>query len=231
MINIAICDDEKTLKTYLRDILEIHLQLTGQSYKIDLFDTGELFLQFQNKYDIVFLDIEMGTLGGMETARELRKINADCIIIFVTAFADYVFQGYEVQALNYILKPFTKEKIKTVLDVALSSLSQNQDLFFFAEIKGETYKINLYDTLYFLSDKRKIIAVTKTKNYEFYGKLEDITATLPSFFSRTHQRYLVNLNFIDQIQNENCVVAGEIIPISRKYNNDVMLAFGKIMLQ
>lgn len=232
VIHIAICDDEKSMQLFLKNIVEIHLQLRGQEFKITCFDTGEHFLQTNSTYDIIFLDIEMGQLGGMQTAREIRKYDTNCIIIFVTAFADFVFQGYEVKALNYILKPFKKEKIKDVLDSALVELHKKKDLFVLAEIKGTTQKIDLSKTLYFTSDKRKVMAVTQSESYEFYAKLDDIidTMNLPPFFIRIHQRYIVNLNFIASLQTESCVIKGATIPVSRKYNTDIMIAFAKLML-
>lgn len=109
MLKIAICDDEKSQLNSLKNILSIHLDLKGIDYKIYEFNSGESLIDSITKehYDIIFSDIEMGNLDGIETARNIRLYNKKSIIIFVTAYADFVFQGYEVKAFNYILKPYS----------------------------------------------------------------------------------------------------------------------------
>ena len=100
------------------------MDLTGINYHITEFTSGEELLEYKNKKDIhlLFLDIKMGSVDGMETARQLRKSVKKMLIIFVTAYPDFVFQGYEVQAFHYILKPYRETKIKEVLDRAISEL-------------------------------------------------------------------------------------------------------------
>lgn len=113
MLNLVICDDERTLRNDLRKVLETELELCGETFKIAEFDCGESLVRALNDsvFDIIFLDIEMKDLDGVATAREIRKRTSAPEIIFVTSYPDFVFQGYEVQALNYILKPYQKEKI------------------------------------------------------------------------------------------------------------------------
>ena len=120
-MEIAICDDEKKLRIGLRRVIETKLQLEGVEYGIQEYECGEDLLTGMEKIlpDLLFLDIEMSGINGMETARELRKKYQDTIIVFVTAYPDFVFQGYEVHAFHYILKPYKEEKIKEVLEKAL----------------------------------------------------------------------------------------------------------------
>ena len=97
-MKIAICDDEKKLRKDLRHLLELHLDLKGIPYEIQEYESGDALLKDEHKEDIqlLFLDIEMPGKGGMETAHGLRDANLKMLIIFVTAYPDYVFQGYEV---------------------------------------------------------------------------------------------------------------------------------------
>ena len=117
-MKIAICDDEKKLRKDLRHLLELHLDLKGIPYEIQEYESGDALLKDEHKEDIqlLFLDIEMPGKGGMETAHGLRDANLKMLIIFVTAYPDYVFQGYEVQAFHYILKPYQETKLRDVLD-------------------------------------------------------------------------------------------------------------------
>lgn len=232
MLKIAICDDEKSQINLLRSILSIHLDLKGLDYTIYEFNSGENLIDSisNENYDIIFSDIEMGTLNGVETAKNIRVSNKKSLIIFVTAYPDFVFQGYEVKAFNYILKPYKPEKIGQVLDSALEELDHIQDKFYIVESKSKSEKINLNNTYYFTSDKRKVNAVTFTGKIEFYDKLDDLEGKLPSFFVRIHQRYLININFVSSVESTSLIINSESLPISRGRYNSFMVEFAKTML-
>lgn len=232
MLRIAICDDEKSQLNLLKNILSIHLDLKGIDYKIYEFNSGENLLDSitEEDYDIIFSDIEMANIDGIETAKNIRLHNKKSIIIFVTAYPDFVFQGYEVKAFNYILKPYKPEKIGQVLDSALDELDHIQDKFYIVESKSKSEKINLSNTYYFTSDKRKVKAVTFTGDVDFYDKLDDLEGNLPSFFVRIHQRYLININFVSSVESNNLIINGENLPISRGRYNSFMVEFAKTML-
>ena len=108
MLEIAICDDEKKLRLDLRHVIEKELALDGVEFGLTEYESGEALLRGirERNADIIFLDIEMGGMNGMEAARTLRKNGQPAVIIFVTSYPDFVFHGYEVRALNYILKPY-----------------------------------------------------------------------------------------------------------------------------
>ena len=120
-MKIAICDDDKKLRKDLRHLIEVQLDFMAFAYEIEEYESGNCILEHmdKNEPDILFLDIEMPGMGGMDTAKVLRKFDKKVLIIFVTAYPDYVFQGYEVHAFHYILKPYKKEKIKEVLESAV----------------------------------------------------------------------------------------------------------------
>lgn len=114
MLEIAICDDEKKLRLDLRHVIEKELALDGVEFGLTEYESGEALLRGirERNADIIFLDIEMGGMNGMEAARTLRKNGQPAVIIFVTSYPDFVFHGYEVRALNYILKPYQEKKDK-----------------------------------------------------------------------------------------------------------------------
>ncbi|MGX4601194.1 LytR/AlgR family response regulator transcription factor [Faecalimicrobium sp. JNUCC 81] len=233
MLKIAICDDEKSQLNLLKNILSIHMDLKGLDYKIYEFESGEDLIDSINNenYDIIFSDIEMKNLDGIETAKNIRIHNKKSVIIFVTAYPDFVFQGYDVKAFNYILKPYKSEKIGQVLESALEELDYIKDKFYIVELKSGTKKINLNNTIYFTSDKRKVNAFTLTENIDFYDKLDALENSLPSFFVRIHQRYLVNINFVSSVESNSLTINGENLPISRGRYNSFMVEFAKIMLR
>lgn len=234
MLHICICDDEKTQRSNLKDIVNPELELKGINFSIAECENGEKLIKLitkdKNCFDIIFLDIEMTGDNGIKIAKKIRELNDSVIIIFVTGFAEYVFNGYDVKALNYILKPYKKGKIIEVLNEALKQIDNVQNRFFIFQLNSSSYKIHLKDIIYFVSDKRKLKVVTKENTYEFYGKLDDIEKDLPSFFVRIHQRYLVNFNFVLSIENNYVDIKIEKLPISRQRYQTVMIAFAKTML-
>lgn len=234
MLNICICDDEKIQRSELKSIISTQLELKGLDFSIHECESGEslnlMLIKDNNYLDIIFLDIEMSGLNGIETARNIRELNDKVVIIFVTGFSDYVFDGYEVKALNYILKPYKKEKIVHGLFQAVKQVENINHDFFIVQLNSSSYKINLRDVIYFSSDKRKIKVITKENTYEFYAKLDDIEKEMPSYYVRIHNRYLVNLNFVVAIENNYVDANSEKLPISRTRYQKVMIAFAKSML-
>lgn len=138
MLEIAICDDEKKLRLDLRHVIEKELALDGVEFGLTEYESGEALLRGirERNADIIFLDIEMGGMNGMEAARTLRKNGQPAVIIFVTSYPDFVFHGYEVRALNYILKPYQEKKIKEVLRDALKELEISTEKYFTVEQKS-----------------------------------------------------------------------------------------------
>lgn len=230
---VAICDDEGRLRANLHKIIETRLQLLGVPYTINEYESGEELLagMRQSVPQILFLDIEMSGLDGMETARELRKNYKDTVIIFVTAYADFVFQGYEVQAFHYILKPYKEQKIREVLDRALEEARLMEEQYYVVEQKSGTIRIPLREVIYFKSEGRTVDAVTKEQSIRFYGKLTDVEGELPTYFIRSHNRYLMNLNYIEKLENTGIQCCIGEVPVSRAHRQNLTIAFAKAMLR
>lgn len=229
MLKVVCCDDEKEMRKALMRIIEPELQLQGIEYQLREFSSGEELLSSRlESIDLLFLDIEMKALDGIETAKQLRKTNQHAVIIFVTAFADFVFQGYEVKALNYILKPYGEKKIVEVLHKALDELETAQPKYFVIEQKSGITRVALKEICYFTSDRRIVTIVTAKDPITFYGKLNDLV--LPDHFLRIHNRYVVNLHYVDQVEAGSLTCNQEQLPISRKYRQSLMVSFAKNML-
>ncbi len=239
MISIGICDDEAPMRKALRTPLEQKLQLLGEDYRIFEYDSGEaLTVRPEAEWlDILFLDIEMKQLNGMDTARNLRKRDAHTLLIFVTAYPDYVFQGYEVHAFHYILKPYQESKILKVLGQALEELGKSKEQYFTLEQKSGILKISMKKILAFSSDKRKIVITLKDgqkegngETLDFYGKLDDISDSLPDYFVRCHNRHLVNLNYVTALEKDTCICGQKQFPVSRTYRQSLEIAFARLLL-
>lgn len=119
MLSIGICDDSQDNRQSLRWLLESILEGKNIEHTIFEFSSGETLLQWDQKHpneiDLLFLDIEMGSVNGMETASQLREKHSALQIVFVTGFSDYVFDGYHVGALGYLMKPAKRDQLEEIL--------------------------------------------------------------------------------------------------------------------
>lgn len=233
MLRIAICDDEIQARDALRFQLE---KVTDDRMEqiVYEFNSGARAVHWLEKHpgeiDLLFLDVEMDEMNGMEAAMEIRKFNQDIIIVFVTGYTDYVFDGYKVGALDYIIKPASTDRLKQLVNrVRATVAEQSDDYYSFQNIDG-TFKLSLRDILYFYSDRRLIYVVTAGKEYFFYDKMNNVAAQLSDNFVRVHQRYLVNGKKVDQIKSSAVVVSSIELPISRALKEDATRALANIML-
>ncbi len=234
MLYISICDDEKVFRTDLKNIITTHLDLCGLTYEIEEFSSGkELVENFREDRarQILFLDIEMKGLSGMEAAREIRRRSSSVLLIFVTSYEDFVFQGYDVQAFHYILKPCDKEKIIQVLTNGLKALDVAEGSWFLIEHKKGSQRIPFQKIKYFFSQRHLIHVVTADDMYRFYGKLSDVEETLPDCFVRSHNRYIINLKYLDALENSSAIVDGDAIPVSRSRKQELSAAYARYLLR
>lgn len=233
MVKIGICDDEPEMRKPLHQILEQVLQLQGVEYLISESESGEELTAGISclDIDILFLDIEMRSLDGIETAKLLRRKGMKGIIIFVTAYPDFVFQGYEVHAFHYILKPYRKEKIEEVLRQALHELDLSKEQYFVIEQKARVIRIPLSQTIAFQSDRRKVEALLEEDFVAFYGRIDEVCRELPSCFIRIHNRYIVNLNYVTTLEKDRCILGSRSFPVSRAFRQELETAFARAMLK
>lgn len=233
MVKVGICDDELSMRRMLRLVLERTLELAGMEYEIQEYISGEDFIAkiSAGAPDILFLDIEMGGMDGIETARVLRKKEAKTVIIFVTSYPDFVFQGYEVHAFHYILKPYKEKKIAGVMEQALKELDILGERYFTVEQKAKSLRIPLHNTIAFQSERRKVRALVNEESIEFYGKLDEVETELPNYFVRIHNRYLVNMNYVTAVEKDRCICGQNSFPVSRAFKQNLEVAFARGILK
>lgn len=199
-MKIAICDDEKKIRQMLKE----RIRRIYPDAELEFFVTGEELLAMEEQPDILFLDIQMPGRNGMEIAKELRKEGKDCIIIFVTAIEEYVFQAFDVGAFHFLLKPFDNEKLREVLINAVAQLNDRANL---SEEEGENYimvksdgghvKVMAEDIIFVEVFNRKVVLHTQQNGkVGFYGKLSELEKSLGEDFFRTHRSYLIHFKYV-----------------------------------
>lgn len=236
MLRIGICDDSAEARIALRAALERALERrrSPEAFFFE-FSSGEGLLRWlgghAGELDMVFLDIEMGELDGMETARRLREADEGLQTVFVTGYTDYVFDGYTVGALGYLMKPPKPEQLDEVLARAVAARLRMGDQMFLCR-SGETlYRIPRKSILYFRSDRRQVTCVSTIRTYVFYGKLDEVEQELGESFIRIHQRYLVRAGAVDQMEGSQVLVGEEILPVSRSCRSAALAALTRASLE
>lgn len=229
MLKIAICDDEQPIREYLKKLTEKCVDA-----EVYVFVDGEELLSKQNVYDIILLDISLNhnntdALNGMDVAKKIRE-TSDAIIIFVTALKEYVFEGYDVGAFNYLLKPIDEHKFTEVMDKAICQVQRKKNTqSLIIRMDGSYIKISVNNIIYAENDARKIILHTKNmkqETYHFYEKMEVLERKLGNNFFRSHRGFLVNLQEIVRYDNTSIELKnGDTVFLSKKKYNDFVTAY------
>lgn len=237
MLQIGLCDDSREARQTLRWSLERLLEKRAIQSQIYEFSSGEGLLSWQEKHegelDLAFLDIEMQALNGMDTARALRQADANLQLVFVTGYADYVYDGYGVGALGYVLKPAQEPQLDDILTRALAALYRSANEVYICRSGDSFYRIPRVNILYFASDRRQIQCVTPQQIHTFYGKLDEVERELAdSRFVRIHQRYLVHAPAVERVDGgEVTLRGGTVLPVSRSCQSAAMAALTRAMLE
>jgi two-component system LytT family response regulator len=194
-LNIWICDDDVEMTEYIASkVKRLYPNATIQPF----YNGSSLLEQQPANFDVLFLDIEMSDRNGIEIAQKLRARNMTNPIIFVSAYEQYVFQAFDVQAFHYLVKPFDQKKFYMVLQDAYKNRSLQESINPFVVIKAgfELHKV-FHDEIYFIEVQgRKITVHTDKKAYSFNGKLQTLEEQLGDSFFRIHRSFLVHFKFI-----------------------------------
>ena len=236
MLRIGLCDDIADARLLLQDALERSLEINGWEAQFFQYSSGEGLLDWYRKHigelDLVFLDMEMKALSGIDTARQLRQMDPNLQLVFCTSYTDYVYDGYGVGALGYLLKPPTQAQLQDVLQRAQAALLRALDRAYVCHSGDITYRVPHASILYFSSERRKVHCVTNERTLSFYGKLDDVAAEVGSGFVRVHQRYLVHIAAIARLEvNEIVLTNGERLPVSRSCRQSALLAMARSELE
>ena len=224
---IAICDDEQNQIEYITSIVTSWSNHKGHSCEIRTFASAEAFLfeyEEDKAYDILLLDVEMKNMNGIELAKRIRKDNNRAEIIFITSHFEFVGEGYEVDALHYLIKPISAEKLTQVLTKAAEKLSVEPPSVVIS-CEGETVKLYEADIRYVESFLHYIVIHTKDKEYKIKENMSVFENRVSDYFYRIHRSYLVSLKYITRISRTSVNIGNTELPLSRGKYDDINRAF------
>ena len=216
-MKIAICDDDRNASDILLSILDDY---PGELEKIQVYESGEEFLQAKERYDLLFLDIDMKGMDGIETARRIRLRDKKLKIVYVTAYSEYAGRAFSVHAFGYLLKPVKKERVLRQVEDALAYREEEKEsctLMVFVTKEGRIL-LPQADIYYFEIRNRKIRLAARQKDYEMKGRISDLRERLQSCgFASPHKSFVVNLDQIKNIKGYDVyLMNGEVLPLSQK---------------
>ncbi len=225
-MDIAVVDDEKAIREHICGLVE---EQQPES-RIEAYATGEELLASGKRFDIVFLDIQMEGMNGIEAARSLREKNAnlgveDTVLVFITGIRDYVFDAFDLYAFQYLLKPIDEGKFAEVLERAVREAAKKKErrvLF----IKSRNLTLDQSEILYIESRAKKVEIHTVRQTIEIYAAMDELEGQLGDGFYRCHRAYIVNMDCITEYDSESITLTnGDRVYLTKKKYGEFVKAY------
>lgn len=222
MLKIAICDAGRRYAKDLEWGIKVWAANTGRNVRIKMYHEGGLLLSFLKEngmFDLIFLDIDMEGVNGLEVAAKIRETDLFTSIIFTSQFEDYCKEAYEAHPFYFLSKPVSPRKLEETMEAYMKMKKQDIETFTCVINKAQ-YNLRLNDIMYFYSERRHVIAVCPDGRYSFYGKLIDVQNEMEkktTRFLRIHQSYLVNMKYVKEYHyGELVLYTGQVLMISKE---------------
>lgn len=225
MIRIAICDDEKRFIDQLRTILVSYGEDIEETILVQEYQDGVMLLdKYDCKFDIIFLDIRMPYVDGVEVAEKIREKDSDVTIIFLTSLLARAVDGYRVNAANYLIKPVDKKKVVREIDRWIENNREEKQECLLIENTSGQYRIPISSLRYIETYNRNLLLHSKDKSIVCYKKLRDLKEKLEKYgFAQSHKGFLINLSYVDTVNGGDVtLVTKEVLPVSRIMKKEFM---------
>lgn len=224
MIKIAITEDEEQIAQEIQSYVKRYMNENGLDYQLKWFPSGESLLFSEvNGFDILLMDIQLPKMDGMTVVKKIRETNTEVAVIFVTSLAQYAIKGYEVGALDFMVKPLSYYNFALKFRRAVNSVSQNVDDMVVVRNKTQTNVIRIQDIFYVEIVAHTVLYHTKNGIFQTTGTMKKVCEQLDGFaFSLCNQCYLVNLRYVMQADGNSVTVADKKLAMSRPRRKEFM---------
>ena len=217
MIHIAICDDEKYMSDHIRSFVSDFFHKKNREISLRMFSSGEDLLSYNGQIDILFLDIQMRDMDGMETARRLRADQFRGFLVFITVLKEMVFRSFEVQAYDYLVKPVDDKQFEKTMERLYASMQNASEDSLLVQ-KGYEGRIIPKDEIVFceIIDRKIYLNLASGEVVDYYERIEKLETKLDNRFYRCHRSYIINLKHLKGYKNGTAYMDnGKEIPVSR----------------
>lgn len=217
MLRIALCEDAPYFAAKLTALLQDYLARHSLQAQLRHYPDGETLLREARTADLFLLDIRLPGADGMTIAAQLRAAGTTAPLLFLTAYPQYVFRAFDLDAVHYLLKPITPEALFSALDKALDRIPEAQRPALWVRQQGRQVRLPYRDILYCEALDHRVTLHTLTGAYPFGDSLETLEARLPDSFFRCHKSFLINLEQITALSPGGAtVLGGTSVPVSRR---------------
>lgn len=229
MYHIAIVEDEKEYAEQLQTFLKQYEGEHNVKFKVTVFEDGaEILKDYQPIYDLILLDIEMPEVNGMDAADQIRKKDQEVVMMFITNIASYAIRGYEVGALDYVMKPITYYGFAMRLGRALKRVQQNEQKTVLLPLSDGVKKLQIQQIYYVEVQNRILHFYTDEGEYTIRGTMQKVEESLRGHsFAKCNHWYMVNLRHVTEVRKNIAVVAGHELEISRRNRTPFMKALAE----
>lgn len=217
MVRIAVVENSPDEMARMTEFLERYRQEHELSFQVTCFTDGsDLMEQYHAAYDVIFLDIEMPNMDGMTTARRIRERDADVILVFVTHMAQYALKGYEVRAMDFLVKPLNYGAFELRMDLLLRRIPEQDEHQLLLANKNEMRKISVERLIYVEANKHKMYFHTEDGTFESNCTMKWVEEQLDGAgFFRCDHGLLVNLRYVTWVGQSELVAGGYRLKVSR----------------
>ncbi|OUP39131.1 LytR/AlgR family response regulator transcription factor [Olsenella sp. An188] len=228
---VAVVDDTEADAASLASYIEEFSRERGVALQVERFShPGSFFKGDTSRFSLVILDIDMPGMNGVEAARLLRETDPDVVIMFVTNYPQYALAGYEVEAVDYVIKPISYGEFFLKMQKALRYVGRNTERSVVIKTKEGVVSLSVWELLYVESSRHYLIYHTAGETYRERGSMSSAEKNLaPLQFARCNSGYLVNLRHVKGIDGEDVIVGGERLKISRGRRAEFLAAFSRFV--
>ncbi len=218
MYHIAIVEDEASFAAQLQEYLKQYEEENDIRFKVSVFEDGaDILADYQPLYDLILLDIEMPKVNGMKAAEQIREQDADVTLMFITNMASYAIHGYEVGALDFVMKPINYYIFSMKLTRALKRIRQKAQQELLLTLTDGVKKLNVQQIYYVEVQNRMLYYHTDEGVFRMRGTMQSVEKMLtPYAFAKCNHWYIVNLKHVSEVRKTTAVVAGHELEVSRR---------------